>query len=251
MKKTMQTMIVVIVMLLGLGMYSCTTDPTLANIDLTVKAKTSLSTVASGRMESTGMEFTEARIGITEMEFESADEIEKEDSGDVEDNDGDGEDDNEDVEYEGNYVVDLLTGTSSPDFGVTDLAPGLYETIEFDAKPIMDDGNSLFIAFNYTPAGGSAAVAYEYSTMEEIEFEIENAAGFQIDEGGVSQILINLDLDSLFMNADLDLANADVDGVVRINKDSNIDLYNAIANSLDKAMEGGEDEDGDGEVDDD
>ena len=125
MKTIVRSVILVMIFAVAVLTESCTTDATLANVDFNMKAKTNSSTIASGRLAATGLEFTEVRIGVTEMEFETLEEDEAEDSEDLEDSDGDGEDDNEEVEYEGEFIVDLITGTSMPDFGLADLAPGL------------------------------------------------------------------------------------------------------------------------------
>jgi hypothetical protein len=53
----------------------------------------------------------------------------------------------------------------------------------------------------------------------------------------------------MFANIDLNTTTADVDGVVRINNESNADIANQIAANLGDVMRGGEDEDG--EIDDD
>ena len=251
MKTKIRIILMAFMIALGLSLESCTTDPSLANVDLTMKATTSLSSLTSGRMAATGLEFTEVRVGVTEMEFETLEEEENEDSDDYEDADNDGEDDDEEVEFEGEFTVDLIAGTSSPDFGIADLAPGIYEEMEVEMEPIMADGNTMFIAFNYTPDGETDPVRYEYSNKYELEFEIEDEAGFQIDEGALNQMLILVDLDALFANVDLNTATADVDGVVRINANSNADLAAAIEQNLGSICDGGEDEDGDGEFDDD
>ena len=55
----------------------------------------------------------------------------------------------------------------------------------------------------------------------------------------------------MFANIDLNTATADADGIVRINNNSNVDIAVQIAANLSDVMHGGEDEDGDGEIDDD
>lgn len=199
----------------------------------------------------TGLEFTDVIIGVAELEFETLEENDAEDSGDgIEDNDGDGEDDNEEIEFEGEFTVDLITGVSTPDFGETTIAPGLYEEMEMELEPFLEGGLSMFVAFNYTPDGATEAVRYEYSNDQELEFEIENEAGFFLDESTLNQMLILIDLDAMFTGIDLNSATADVDGIVRINGTSNTDLATLIAQNLDSIMEGGEDDDDDGEFDD-
>ena len=248
-KSTVLTLLIGLVILLQ----SCNnSDPGLSDIKLTMKATTSLSTInPSGRLANTGLVFTDVVIGVTEIEFETFEEDEAEDSGEIEDADDDGEDDNEEVEFEGNFVVDLIAGTSNPDFGQADIAPGFYEEMEIELSPILEGDITIFVAFDYTPDGAVDPVRYEYSTDAEMEFELEPEGGFFLDEGALNQMLVLIDLDAMFANIDLNTATADIDGVVRINGSSNADLAAQIASNLEDVMEGGEDEDGDGEIDDD
>ena len=227
------------------------TEADLASVNLEMKATTSLSTLnPSGRIANADLVFTEIMLGVTEIEFETLEENNHESNDDFDDEDDDGEDDDEEIEFEGNFIVDLIAGTSTPDFGIADVVPGIYEEIEIELGAILDDGNSLFIAFDFTPDGATEAVRYEFSTNAELKFEIEHDDGFLIDQGAVNQMLILIDLDLLFAELDLNSAVADVDGVVRINPNSNTDLAYQLAQNLYEAMDGGEDEDGDGEFDD-
>ena len=217
-----------------------------------MSATTVLSTInTTGRSMATGLVFTDVVLGVTEIEFETLEEESGEGGDDIEDSDDDGEDDNEEVEYEGNFVVDLIAGTSTPDFGVADIAPGLYEEMEIELKPILDGNITMFVAFEYTPDGATDPVVYEYSNSAEMEYEIEPEGGFQLDENALNQMLVVIDLDAMFANIDLSTATADVDDIVRINGSSNADLASQIAQNLGDVMDGGEDEDGDGEYDDD
>ena len=112
-----------------------------------MKATTTTSTINSGaRVAESTIDFTNALIGVTEIELESL-EIGEDDhhSGgdsdddsdyDGEDDDGDDSDEGEnhhegefEIEYQGQFVVDLIAGTSDPDFGIADLIPGTYKEI--------------------------------------------------------------------------------------------------------------------------
>ena len=104
--------------------------------------------------------------------------------------------------------------------------------MEVEMEPVMDDGNTIFVAFNYTPEGATEVIGYEYSNNYELEFEIEDEDGFQIDEGVLNQMLIIVDLDALFTDVDLSMATADEDGIVRINDSSNQVIAMAIAENL-------------------
>ncbi len=253
MKTILKSTVLILLIGFGLLIQSCNNnEPGLSEIKLTMKATTVLSTInTSGRVMNTGLVFTDIVLGVTEIEFETFEEDAAEESGEIEDSDGDGEDDNEEIEFEGNFVVDLIAGTSTPDFGEASIAPGLYEEMEIELRPILDGGMTIFVAFDYTPDGTTDVVRYEYSTRAEMEFEIEPEGGFLLDEGALNQMLVLIDLDAMFANIDLNTATADADGIVIINNNSNVDIAVQIAANLSDVMRGGEDEDGDGEIDDD
>jgi len=267
-KNTIITAIVVLVLLMG----GCgeSVDPTMADVKLEMKAHTHLSSInTNARVMNSGIEFTEVLIGVTEIEFESMGDNHSDDSNDESDdiddesnadNSDDHSDDNnkddgdvdhdDEIEFEGQFVVDLLNGTSDPDFGIADVIPGVYKELEIKISPILEDGNSIFVAFTYQPEG-SEPVNVELSTNKEIEFEIENHSGIQLDGNSLNQILVLFDLNQLLTGVDFNQASMDVDGIIRINSDSNADIAALIWANLDNVLEVGEDEDGDHDIDDD
>lgn len=234
------------VLLLATGMIlqSCgeDSDPSLAKVQLEMKAQTTQSTINNGRTMNNGLVFNQVLLGVTELEFETLEEDELEDV--------EGEDENEEVEFEGQFVVDLINGTSTPDFGIADIAPGIYEEMEIEMEPILDGGYSIFVSFEFTNANDEV-VAVEYGNSDDLEFEIEDDNGFVLDVGATNQMLVLLNLDALFSGIDLNTASADNDGIVRINNNSNSDLAAAIASNLDQILDAGEDDDDDGEIDED
>ncbi|MEO5600935.1 MAG: hypothetical protein ABIR06_08415 [Cyclobacteriaceae bacterium] len=238
----------------GIVLGSCNENdaPATAKVQLEMKATTSLSRIsASGRGMATGLIFREILVGVTELEFETLEENELEEENDTQDGENhDGENENEEIEFEGPFVVDLIQGTSTPDFGVADLLPGLYEEMEIEIGPVLDGGISLFIALDL-PREGADALKIEYSNSNEMEIEIERDAGFHVDGGALNQFLILFDLDSLFLSIDFNQAVVDADGIIRINASSNAYLAALIEANLTHALEAGEDEDGDDEIDED
>lgn len=251
-EKQIKTLAMAFLLALGIVLQSCSDsdDPSTTRVGLQMKATTNLSSLRTGRTQNSGLEFQQVLIGVTEIEFETLEEEQSEDSDEYEDADGDGEDDSEEIEFEGEYVVDLINGTSTPDFGISTLLPGVYEEVELEMEPILDGGNTMFIVFEYTPGGGTP-VTVEYSNSYDIEFELEKDGGFTVDEGSLNRLLILLDLDALFSGVNLNAAEAGTDGIVRINENSNPGLASAIENNLDKVLEAGEDDDDDGDFDDD
>lgn len=239
-------------------------DPMKADLKLEMKATTSLSTInADARIAETGIEFTKVLIGVTEIEFESLGDSDSEDYDDNDDNSGKGSDDNTDdsdgdnndddedeIEYEGNFIVDLLNGTSDPDFGIANVIPGTYKEIEVKISPILDDGNSIIIAFTYQTEDMTEPVKLEFTSNKELKFEIEHHSGIQLDGNTLNQVLILFDLDKFFAGIELTQVNVDDDGIIRINSVSNTHIYSFIWENLDSAFEAGEDDDDDDEFDD-
>ncbi len=261
MSKLFKNSVLAILLALGLIIASCNEsgEPSLANVKLEMKAVSNLSQLnVSGRVLNSEFEFQEVLLGVMEIEFETFESDDEDDDssddrisdGDDHNNNDDGDDDHDEIEFEGQFVVDLINGISTPDFGIADVIPGLYEEIEIETGPILEDGNSIFIAFDYEPEGGDP-VSIEFSSKATIEIEIECDQGIKLEEGQLNQILVLFDLDSLFTGVDFTVANVDIDDVVRINNTSNSDLADMIWANLDKAFNAGEDKDDDDDIDDD
>jgi len=267
------------VLMIGLLMASCNDsgDPTLANVRVEMKAVSNLGQLnTNGRIMAASVDFQEALVGVTEIEFEGFgsgddhhdDDNMYDDNGDDHDNDGsddriagsnsgddhgddEGENDDEDeIEFQGQFVVDLINGTSTPDFGIADVVPGLYKEIKIKISPVLVDGNSIFISFEYQPDDGDP-FRVEYSNQSAYVLKFENYQGIQLEEGQLNQILVLLNLDELFAGIDFSTADVDEDGVVRINSTSNPELAGMIESQIRMAFDAGEDRDGDDHIDDD
>lgn len=248
-QKTMKhTILVVLLAISAIMMQSCGDDnlPTEAMASFEMKAVTNASTLAtSGRVEAAGYTFTEVFVGVTEIELETLEENREEEEN--------GESEDEEVEFEGNFIIDLLTGVSDPDFGFTELLSGVYEEVEIEFENILEGNNTLIAKFHFTPEGSTEPTFVEFSTAEEFEIEIENEAGFVLDGGMLNSILVTLDLDVLFASIDFSSLQAGEDGVIRINEHSNSALMESIVEKLETALEAEEldDDDDDDEEEDD
>ncbi|MCG8308103.1 MAG: hypothetical protein MI975_11980 [Cytophagales bacterium] len=256
-------MVAAVLIILGILLGSCgeNADPHMAEIKMEMKAVSRTNALNSGsRITTTEISYTEVLIGVTEIELERLDDVSStDDSGEDADDDSEGSDDDDDngdhksdddeIEFEGQFVVDLINGSSTPDFGIADVVPGVYEEIEIEISPIMDDGNSIFVAFTYQPEG-SDPVAVEFASQETYDIEIENDKGIKLDGNTSQRLLILLDLDQLMSGIDLSMADLDEDDVIRINGSSNSEIEAKITNHIDEAFEAGEDNDEDDEIDD-
>lgn len=222
----------------GLMIGACSDDETTTGINLDMKAVSSLSTIKNtgARAAATGIEFTEITLGVKEVEFETQEEDDLENSSGV-------EDESDKIEFEGPYLVDLIKGVSTPDFGVGMVVPGAYTQIEIEMGPVLPDGSTLRLAFNYN------GKSYVFSTTEEIEMELENLDGYQLDANAVANLLVLVNLDTLFSSIDLNTATAGTDGVIRINNSSNSEIHNQILAGIEESCEAGEDDNGDDSID--
>ena len=270
--KNLKNVFAVVIMVIGLLMVSCgeDVDPNLADVQLKIKATSNLGGFDAGaRTLEEHITFNQVLLGVTEIEFESIvddnsdddsdDHSGSDNSGHDDDSDDDSSDDNSDdsfddsdsdIEFEGRFVVDLIAGTSNPDFGIADVYPGIYKEIELKLEPILEGGYSIFIEFKYN-VDGFEPVTVQYSTDKQFKFEIERDSGIQLDGGALNQILLLFDLDQFLESVNINEASADVDGIVRINSNSNSDIAAAIWSKLNLMMEAGEDHDGDDDFDDD
>ncbi len=277
MMKNLKNLIPLLLIIIGLFLTSCgeDVDPNLADVQLKIKATSNVGEFdARGRTLEDHITFNQVLLGVTEIEFESIiddhsdDHSGSDNSGDDDDSDDDSNDDSSDddssdddsddsfddsdfdIEFEGKFVVDLIAGTSNPDFGVADVLPGVYKEIELKLEPILENGHSIYIELTYN-VDGSEPVVIQYSSDRHIEFEIERKTGIHIDGGALNQILILFDLDHFLESININEASADIDGIVRINSNSNSDIAAAIWSKLNLMLDAGEDHDGDDDFDDD
>ena len=250
MKTTVFAFLISLCMLFG----GCTESdaPAAAKLQLEMKASTTLSKMtSSARSMSSGIVFSEVLIGVTELEFETLEENQREEESDAHNgDDNDGEADSEENEFEGQFSVDLIHGTSTPDFGVAEILPGLYEEMEIEIGPVLDGGKSVLISFEI-PRQDAEPLRIEYSYSGELEVEIERDAGFHLDGGSLTHMLILFNLDLLFANVDFSQAVPDADGIIRIHSASNGDLAALIGANFHSVFEAGEDHDGDDHIDED
>lgn len=216
-------------------------DPSLSSVSMKMTTKTSQSAGdPNGRVAATDtLIFNEFLLGVTELEFETPEEDEQE-----EDENGEEiEAEDEDLEFEGTFVVDLLKGTSNPDFGIAALAPGLYAEIEMEMEPVLEGNNTISI--KAVQVSGTTEQAFEFTTNDDFELEIEPAGGFNLTEGSLHDILVVIDLNALFTGVDFSTATTDADGVIRISESSNTQLAELVKANLEHALEAAEDDESD------
>jgi hypothetical protein len=157
------------------------------------------------------------------------------------------EDDSTKLNFEGAFVVDLLNGTSTPDFGIAQVVPGVFSEIEIKLAPILPDSNSIFV--KGTVFIDSIPYHIEFSSHMRMSFKIHSKEGIELN-GSLNSILVELDLDRFFENINLASAQVDDDGVIRINPSFNPGIFAFLHLKLPGALRCGKDDDHDGDIDD-
>lgn len=240
MKTQLKRISTFLILLMTVALFSCNEGddtPGLGEVGVKMLAVTDNNKLTnSGRVQST-ITFTEVKVGVTEIELEFLDE------------DGlpEGEDE---IEFEGQFIVDLLNGTSNPDFGVAALADDFFEELEIGMEPILEGNHSIYVALEFTPKDAVEPVNVVYAYDDDLDFELEIETGFQINDNGINQLLLLFDLDRLLKGIDLNQAVADENGDIFINESSNSELASIIESNLDRILDAGEDSDDDGLFDD-
>jgi len=203
------------------------------------------------------MEIKEAMFGVTKIELEREfDHISGNGDDDNDDSDDSGNDDANDssdsefeIEIKGNFKVDLLNGSSTPEIPVLSVDPGEITEVKVDLSPILDGGYSVILKADYVDDNG-VVQPLELMMDQMFEIKVENHNGFTVDTEKLNQVLLLFDLESWF--TDINLNNfMDEDGVIRIDIESDDDTMNKIQINIDDNCKSGSDDDDDGEIDDD
>ncbi|WP_258104988.1 hypothetical protein [Marinoscillum sp. MHG1-6] len=236
-------------------------NPETGSVNLSVKAISSggIDSQSSVRIAATSIIITEAYLGIDEIELESLEEYEAEEIEESEgeesdteqetDNEGSDSEEEDEFEWEGPFVLNLITGESTPELPTVEVVAGTYKEFEAELIPIIGDSASVVV--RGAVIVDTDSIPFELVFEQELEFEIENEDGFEVTPNSLSSILVEFNLDSLLAGIDFSLAEFDTDGVVRISKDQNTALISAIVSNFESSGDCGKDEDGDHELDDD
>jgi hypothetical protein len=184
-------------------------------ISLTFKGTTALPGIKKS-LNTEGFTFTEALLGIKEIEIKKV--------GDVSNNDGK-------FDFDKNYIVDLLAGTTTPAFGTSEFLPGRYNKLESKTSNLLDGGNSVSLKGTYTDNVGTT-YKFEFSSTSVFKFEVESDTGFILSEGTIFSMLVNVTLPVFFQGVDFSKAAVNSSGIIVINDISNIPMSEIIKSNI-------------------
>jgi hypothetical protein len=153
--------------------------------------------------------------------------------------------------FQGPFLLDLLSGTSDPELSRTEIDPGMYSKAEAEFAYYEEYGFSVYLHGYFEQNNGEdPQVEFEYTYTQSEDFKVENPDGFAITADMINNVLILIDLNTLLVGVNFNEAVVDEDDVIRLNKESNRDLADIIEGNLEAASELGLDEDANGEIDD-
>lgn len=140
------------------------------------------------------------------------------------------------VDIEGPFYVDLISGVSTPVIPTTGIASGLYRGISVHlGQRGSHDTSSLYIVGEKDGAAFVVDVTHPLHLMYKAD-----SAGFQVDPNTISNFTVYLDLAGTIDAVDFSGAVADSTGIIRINKDSNKDVYRSFLEEVGARGEHGE-----------
>ena len=224
--------------LLAVAVISCTkTSDT--GISLTLAGTNNVATVATSKslnVSTQGFTFSEALVGIRDIEIKTRDEHFRDTLGLGHFDDGEHKNHNEKHNhgYGGTYLVDLLAGTSAPALGFTSSVPGTYDKFEAASAPAIDGTKTMSLKGTYVDSL-SNEYKFEFSTIHRWEYEFKSDTGYVLDEGKVLEMLVSINLPGFFKGVDFSAATRNADNVVVIDENTNLAALKRIKLNLHSA----------------
>lgn len=181
-----------------------------------------------------------------------------------------GDCDESELNLKGPFVVDLLTGASTPSLGNLSVPAGTYKKVKIRLEPALagggalaaDDaliGNTLHVKGTYTLSGLPEQNFSMLLKFDE-DLEIEDKAGLKLDPSAMNAILISLKVGGWMAGLrvkdclEKPEVMASLGGAIVLSEDSLLgkclDVESTIKENIKKSFEVDEDEDGDGKDDD-
>jgi len=218
-------------------LFSCNDESVSDEGNLKLKAAASLSNSLSqkftGLKEQSSVEITTFMINIKEIELE------------IDDDDDMMENLYTDIELEGPFELDLLSGSTTIDIASATLPNNIYEEIEFDMDVCTNQDSELFeksILIKGTI--NNVPFVFWHDTNEEFEIDYPNVNDNLIIDGGTVVTVINFELSLIFgagSMIDFSLAiDRDGDGVIEINPnndDDNKEIADLIKDLLEESSD--------------
>jgi hypothetical protein len=219
MKTTMKLLSILVVLI---AFTSCKKESSDAKAKLEIVEKPASATANKSANAIGTLTITKALVGVSKVDFETQAQ------------NGDFQADQE-YKYEGAFTFNLLTGESTPSIPAVTIDPGTYHELEVEIDDVMPSGNAIEVSGTYEVGG--VTFQFEFTTKQDLTFEIENSQGVPVSQGDYVTFLLELDLRTLFSSIDFASATVGQNGIIRINANSNEALHSFINDRLDDMMD--------------
>jgi hypothetical protein len=237
-------------------------DPGLKKLKVDMVAENSASSrmMSGGRIATEGdtVIFKSFQLGVTEITLKGKEFGKgrcKNDNDDDQNHEGDEDSDHQDDQnsknkwtVEGEFVVDVLAGTSTPDMSA-DLPPDsiTFHKMEIEFSPILPDSNSVFI--NALVIHGGDTLEVEFATSRKFEIHLKRKHGLEINPT-LDKLLVAFSTDKLFAGVDWSKAKVGDDDVIHLTDPANAYLGFRVKYNFFRLMRWGHDRNHDHHMDD-
>lgn len=199
----------VLAALMSLGLLSCSKEETQSEGGYQIRIGESLAKKGSAIQVNSAIAYLE-EVEL-EREFEN-------DSNEVE------------IDIEGRFTVDLLTGNSNPAIPSAKIEPGTYHELELEFGD--DDRLAFEIEGVYTDTAGNA-INFRLSMIQELEFKIEDEDnGIVIPADYFVTLNVNFPVSTALASLDWSSASINANNSIEINQQSNPSLLQAFLSAL-------------------
>ncbi len=237
-------------------------DPSLKKlkVDMVAENLASSRMISGGRIATEGdtVIFKSFLLGVTEITLkgkESGKERCKNDNDDDQNHEGDEDSDHQNGQnsknkwtVEGEFVVDVLAGTSTPDMSA-DLPPDsiTFHKMEIEFGPVLPDSNSVYI--NAIVLRGEDTLKVEFAIKRKFEIHLKRKHGLEINPT-LDKLLVAFSIDKLFADVDWSKAKTSDDGVVHLKDPANAYIFYKVKYNFYRLMRWGHDKNHDHHMDD-
>lgn len=257
MKKQLIYVSVIALLLVAVGCDS--SDPGLNRLKVDMVAETSSSSrmMSGGRIasESDTVIFKSFLLGVTEVTLKGKEYGKERCKNDDDEQNHEGDDDEDDDHNSGNkwtvegeFVVDVLAGTSTPDISAELPSDSLtFHKMEIEFGPVLPDSNSVYI--NAIVIHDEDSLEVEFATSRKFEIHLKRKHGIEVTPT-LDKLLVAFSIDKLFAGVDWSKAKAGDDGIIHLTDPANAYLGYKVKYNFYRLMRWGRDKNHDHRMDD-
>ena len=209
------------------------------------KTEDEIDDIVDALKEQEEQEKEESEKKIAELQKKDEDEIEAiEDAKD------------ESLKWKESYTFDALASKITPELKDTEIEAGSFPRIEFKLKPSRSTTTNLdminkSVVFSGKTTINGQKVNYDFATGEDFNFSLKGQGAIVVSANAKTDVVIKFDVTTWLNGVDLSGATVSSRGNIKIDTLNNKEIYDNIVINIKKSTKFGEDDDGDGDLEDD